>query len=321
MADQNFRDSSSTVVARGHEPVQRTAEHHVHFSTEATMLVGDHSGSRPTVSTVGQPPTATGAGSLNPSLRDRCGIPGSVATVLSSRNGESSGTQGWTSSQSASSESSDTDMMLSVTCLLETQKMMMAAQVQAMAAQSVPPLCKFSGEDIDSNEGSIDRWIEQFGERAKVMGWNAEQKLFQLKAHLEKTAEYAVWMLSEKEKTSYESVVAALQNRFHSLDIEELRGLEFHQLMQDQQSVEELGVQLQKLGRKAFLGTGPREFDQMLKSHFYQALLPKWQRKLSAPKPTESFEELYARARTLEQHDQQFNAARNDSKQPRGKSN
>lgn len=60
-------------------------------------------------------------------------------------------------------------------------------------------LCKFSGEDIDSDKGSIDRWIEQFEVRAKMMGWNDEQKLFQLKAHLEKTAERA-----KKEKTSYE---------------------------------------------------------------------------------------------------------------------
>ena len=311
--------SPATVVARGHVPVQRTAERHVHFSTEAIMLTGDHSGSRATVSTVDQPPTAIGAESLNPSLRDGCVNPGSVTTTLSSRNGELS-TQEWTSSQSASSESGDIDMMLSVTRLLETQRLMMGAQVQAMAAQSVPPLRQFNGEDIDSDEGSIDRWIEQFEERAKVMGWNDEQKLFQLKTNLEKTAEHAVRMLSEKEKMSYESVVAALQNRFHSLDIEELRGLEFHQLMQDQQSVEELGVQLQKLERKAFLGSGPREFDRMLKGHFYQALLPKWQRKLGAPKPTEFFEELYARARTLERHDQQFNASRNDSKQQRGKS-
>ena len=60
-------------------------------------------------------------------------------------------------------------------------------------------LCKFSGEDIDSDKGSIDRWIEQFEVRAKMMGWNDEQMLFQLKAHLEKTAERA-----EKEKMSYE---------------------------------------------------------------------------------------------------------------------
>lgn len=38
-------------------------------------------------------------------------------------------------------------------------------------------LRKFSGEDIDSDKGSIDRWIEQFEVRAKVMGWNDERKL------------------------------------------------------------------------------------------------------------------------------------------------
>ena len=40
----------------------------------------------------------------------------------------------------------------------------------------------------------------------------SDEHLFQLKAHLEKTAEQAVLMLSEKEKTSFESVVAALQS-------------------------------------------------------------------------------------------------------------
>jgi hypothetical protein len=137
---------------------------------------------------------------------------------------------------------------------------MMEAQVQAMAAQSVPPLRKFSGESINTDEGNIDRWVEQYEERARVAGWNDGQKLFQLKAHLENTAEHTVHMLPEEEKTSYASVVMALQKRFRSLDIEELRGLEFHQLMQDKQSVEELGIELQKLGRKAFPTSGMIEF-------------------------------------------------------------
>ena len=198
---------------------------------------------------------------------------------------------------------------------------MIAVQVQAMAAQSVPPLPKFSGEDINTEEGSVDRWIERIEERAKATGWNEEQKLFQLKAHLEKTAEHAVRMLPEEKKSKYDSVVTALRNRFCSLDIEELRGLEFHQLMQDKQGVEELGVELQKLGRKAFPTSGPKEFDRMMKGTFYQSLLPKWQRKLGAPKATESFDELYARARTMERHDQQFNSGRGDSRQLRGKIN
>ncbi len=211
-------------------------------------------------------------------------------------------------------------MMMSVTRLLEAQRLMMAVQVQAMAAQSVPPLPRFSGEDINTEEGSIDRWIEQFEERAKVTGWDEQQKLFQLKAHLDTTTDHAVRMLPEEEKAKYESVVAALRKRFRSLDIEELRGLEFHQVIQDKQSVETLGVELQRLGRKAFPMSGHNEFDRMLKGQFYQALLPKWQRKLGAPKTTESFEKLFARARTLERHDQQFNTGRSDAKPPKGKS-
>ena len=46
----------------------------------------------------------------------------------------------------------------------------------------------------------------------------------------------------------------------------------------------------------------------MLKGRFYQALLPKWQRKLGSPKPSESFDDLYARARAKERHDQQISA-------------
>ena len=89
--------------------------------------------------------------------------------------------------------------------------------------------------------GNIDRWVEQFEERARVAGWNDAQKLFQLKAHLEKTAEHTVPMLPE-EKTSYASVVMALQKQ--------LRGLEFHQLMQDKQS-RRVGHRVTKAGTQS----------------------------------------------------------------------
>lgn len=118
-------------------------------------------------------------------------------------------------------------------------------------------------------------------------------------------------MLTAEEKSSYDSTVIALKKRFHSLDIEELRGLEFHQL---KQTVGEIGVHLQKLARKAFPGSNQKEFDRMLKGRFYQALLPKWQRKLGAPKAAETFDDLYSRARILERHDQQFNARRGEVK-------
>ena len=143
-------------------------------------------------------------------------------------------------SATGSSDAAGSGVMQSVARLLEEHRIM-------MAAHSIPPLRKFTGEDAHTHERCFERWLEQFEDRAKMASWSDEQRLFQLKAHLEKTAEHAVRMLSASEKSTYKAVVAALEHRFYLLDIEELRGLEFHQLMQNAQSVEEVGIQLHRL--------------------------------------------------------------------------
>ena len=84
--------------------------------------------------------------------------------------------------------------------------------------------------------------------------------------------------------------------------------------MQEPQTVEQLGVELQRLGRKAFPNADSKEFDRMLKGRFFQALHPKWQRKVGAPKTSETFNELYDRARTVEKQISASAAAQGDSK-------
>ena len=79
--------------------------------------------------------------------------------------------------------------------------------------------------------------------------------------------------------------------------------------MQEKQSVEQLGMELQRLARKAFPERNAKEFDHFLKGHFFQALLLKWQWKLGALKASESFNNLFTRARTFERHDHQFSAS------------
>ena len=49
-------------------------------------------------------------------------------------------------------------------------------------------------------------------------------------------------MMPSKERVKYTFIVSTLRKRFQSLDIEKLKGVEFHQLMQDKQLVEELSV-------------------------------------------------------------------------------
>ena len=112
-------------------------------------------------------------------------------------------------------------------------------------------------------------------------------------------------MLTPEERNDYAKAIGALRKRFKLVAIEELRGMEFHQLMQDSQSIEQLGIELQRLARKAFPSISGKEQDILLKGRFYQALLPRWQRKL-VPKPEETFTELYDRVRTLEKHEKQY---------------
>jgi len=192
--------------------------------------------------------------------------------------------------------------------LLESQSKLLATQSNALVVQSSPQLARFTGENVEVDGNSFASWLEQFEERATLLSWSAEQKSYQLKAHLAKTALQVYKLLPTEKRASYDQTVAALNARFKPVDIEELRGLEFHQLTQTDESVEKLGLQLMTLAKKAFPSLGTEELDRLLKGRFFQALLPKWQRKLGAPKVTESFNELYERARTCERHEQQYRA-------------
>ena len=194
--------------------------------------------------------------------------------------------------------------------LLQAQTEMLSAQVHAVALQSLPALPHFAGQDVDSttDEDSFDRWLEQLEERGRLAGWTSDQLLCQLKAHLEKTALQVFRMLTSEERNDYVKAIAALRKRFKPVAIEELRGMEFHQLIQESQSIEQLGIELQRLARRAFPTISGKDRDILLKGRFYQALLPKWQRKV-VPKPEETFTELYDRARTLEKYEKQYAAS------------
>jgi hypothetical protein len=182
--------------------------------------------------------------------------------------------------------------------LLESQRLMFTAQMQAA---SLPLLRTFDGQS-DGDDEDFDLWLERFEERAKLAKWTDETKLCQLRLHLSKVAGQAL------HKSSYSRAVASLKKRFRSVEIEELKGLEFHHRVQGEESIEQLGMDIQKLGRKAFPSMAGKELDRLLKRRFYQALHTRWQRKLNVPRTDETFEQLFERARMLEQHEKQFSA-------------
>ena len=95
--------------------------------------------------------------------------------------------------------------------------------------------------------------------------------------------------------------------------------MEFHQLMQEDQTVEELGLELQRLAKRAFPVLKGKDFDRLMKSRFFQALLLCLQRKLGASKPDESFDELFNHAHTTEQQYCEAAEERKDTQQKTGK--
>ena len=203
----------------------------------------------------------------------------------------------------------ETSMLQTMTNLLQAQKEAMAAQAKAVALNNLPSLPCFTGEGKDvTSENGFERWIEKFRERAQFAGWTPEEQLYQLKSHLETTALEVFRMLPDSDKKDISSAIEALKKRFKPTDIEELRGLEFHHLSQGDSSIEQLGIRIQQLGHKAFPSITGKEFDRLLKGRFYQALLVKWQRKLESPKPSESFHDLVAHARMIEEYEKQYAA-------------
>ena len=153
---------------------------------------------------------------------------------------------------------------------------MLAVQTNALAVQSSPPLPLFTGEDLETEANSFDRWLDRFEERATILAWLEKQKCCHIKQLLSRTASQIFDLLLVETRTSYATLVTALKTRFKPVDIEELRGLELHQLMQTDQTVEKLGLQFMQLAKKAF------------------------------PSLEESIAALYEQARVCERHDQQY---------------
>ena len=113
---------------------------------------------------------------------------------------------------------------------------MVAAQTRAKSAQSLPPVATYSGEGEQSLVDGFERRIEQFQKRARLAGESDDLRCYHLKMRLRKTVFHTYRLLPEDVKASYRATVSVLRSKFRPVDIEKLRGMEFHQLVQKNQS-------------------------------------------------------------------------------------
>ena len=143
--------------------------------------------------------------------------------------------------------------------LFETQSQLIAAQVKDA---TLLPLAGFN-EQSDRDKLEFERWLERFEDRARLAKWTEETKLCQLKLHLSKVADQAFQMLFKDVKSSYERVVDTLKERFGSVEMKEWKSMEFHRRVQSDETILELGMDLQKLTRRAFPLMADKELDRM----------------------------------------------------------
>ena len=226
---------------------------------------------------------------------------GVIDTVLESR------VTGSGAVEEPMSSSSD-PLLQSVAWMLQAQTAAMEAQTRAAAIQNLPPLPLYTGEERQIADDGFECWVERL-ERARICGWTPEQQLYHMKLLLDRTATEVFCMLPEEDRSDFDKAVSALRQRFKPVDIEELRGLKFHHKTQGGESVEQFGISIQQLGRKAFPSMTGKELYRLLKGRFFQALNVKWQRKLGAPRPDETFYTLYDRARALKSREKQYSSS------------
>ena len=135
--------------------------------------------------------TAEDAGSAGETIKERFG-----AIV-------SEGTEESLLCSKEEAEGDSATLVATMTKLLKAQTEVIAAQAQVAVTQHLPPLKSFTGEDMDTEEKTFDRWFELFEERANFAGWSPAQRLIQMKVLLDKTALKAFGTFPKADRDDY----------------------------------------------------------------------------------------------------------------------
>jgi len=88
-------------------------------------------------------------------------------------------------------------VLRTVAKMMQAQTEAMAAQARAVAVQHLTRLPMYTGEDRQITDDSFDHWVEKLRERSQICNWTPEQRLYQMKLHLDGTAAEVFRMLPE----------------------------------------------------------------------------------------------------------------------------
>ena len=137
-------------------------------------------------------------------------------------------------------------------------------QTPYLLGQQLPPLSKFSGEDLDGDGETFLEWVEQFELVAGICGWNDQAKLVNLTTRLRGQAYAFYRTCTPKQRSQYQELKAKLAERFTPVRIQAVHSNLFHQRRQEVgETVDHYAQDLRRLFYKAYprasQGTGEAE--------------------------------------------------------------
>ena len=101
-------------------------------------------------------------------------------------------------------------------------------QTPYLLGQQLPPLSKFSGEDLDGDGETFLEWVEQFELVAGICGWNDQAKLVNLTTRLRAQAYAFYRTCTPKQRSQYQELKAKLAERFTPVRIQAVHSNLFH---------------------------------------------------------------------------------------------
>ena len=196
----------------------------------------------------------------------------------------------------------------------DTKEPPTASLANALLAQQLPPLPKFSGGE-QAQEEPFKEWLAQFELTAEVCSWSKRAKLIHLTTRLRGEAFAFYRSCTLGQKSDYDRLVAELSQRFTPVRIQSVQTSMFHDRKQkEKETVDAYAQELKALFYKAYPqvqeGDGAAESmgRSVLSSQFVAGLLPPLKSKLAGVEG--DFEKLLVKARFEEAKLREFAGAR-----------
>ena len=173
---------------------------------------------------------------------------------------------------------------------------------QALLAQQLPTIPKFTGEERQQGGETIEDWKEQFEMVATLGGWDERSKLVNLVTRLRGQAYSFYRSCTMQQRSSYATMMEELVKRFTPVRLQAVHSSQFHERKQKpQESVDDYAQDLRRLFHKAYptAQRGSRETEEMgqsvLSNQFVSGLKPELKTKVAGMEG--NFEQLLVKAR------------------------